>query len=249
MHGAGWEGGRDVDVPPGQPGGGGGGVPAASTNPTPTPPAQRLPARRNTRSCTPTPAVTARPPPLPAVWYVSRPVVLAAACLLILAPLLSLRDLGRLGPMSTAGGASIAATCTIPSPAMCTASTPRLPRHPTPQGWSSPAALLLQWWASLVSPSPSARLEGGGLLRFSGLPWVGWVVGWVGGREAARTTGGRAVLTGKRLSPALLPPLLSSPPSDFHWLPTPDMVGDTLQHQAVTLLSVLPVISLSFICQ
>ena len=33
------------------------------------------------------------PHPL-AVWYVSRPFVLALACLLALAPLLSLRDLG-----------------------------------------------------------------------------------------------------------------------------------------------------------
>lgn len=39
----------------------------------------------------------------PSVWFVSRPFVLAVACLLVLAPLLSLRDLGRLGPMSTAG--------------------------------------------------------------------------------------------------------------------------------------------------
>lgn len=33
-------------------------------------------------------------PLLTAVWYVSRPFVLALACLLVLAPLLSLRDLG-----------------------------------------------------------------------------------------------------------------------------------------------------------
>lgn len=32
--------------------------------------------------------------PRPAVWFVSRPFVLAVACLLVLAPLLSLRDLG-----------------------------------------------------------------------------------------------------------------------------------------------------------
>jgi hypothetical protein len=34
---------------------------------------------------------------------VSRPFVLALVCLAVLAPLLSLRDLGRLGPMSSAG--------------------------------------------------------------------------------------------------------------------------------------------------
>lgn len=39
----------------------------------------------------------------PSVWFVSRPFVLAVCCVLVLAPLLSLRDLGRLGPMSTAG--------------------------------------------------------------------------------------------------------------------------------------------------
>ena len=33
----------------------------------------------------------------------SRPFVLGVACLLVLAPLLSLRDLARLGPVSTAG--------------------------------------------------------------------------------------------------------------------------------------------------
>ena len=36
------------------------------------------------------------------MWYVSRPFVLGLVCLAVLAPLLALRDLGRLGPMSTA---------------------------------------------------------------------------------------------------------------------------------------------------
>ncbi|PSC67577.1 hypothetical protein C2E20_8765 [Micractinium conductrix] len=99
----------------------------------------------------------------PSVWYVSRPVVLAAACLLILAPLLSLRDLGRLGPMSTAG----------------------------------------------------VVIAGGFAASVVGVTGIAIAKGQIG---------------------------------DFHWLPTPDMMGDTLQHQAVTLLSVLPVISLSFIC-
>lgn len=44
----------------------------------------------------------ATPPPA-AVWFVSRPFVLGVACLLVLVPLLGLRDLGRLGPMSSAG--------------------------------------------------------------------------------------------------------------------------------------------------
>lgn len=66
-----------------------------------------------TPACLPAccPAAASRlpaPPPFlcarsAAVWYVSRPFVLAAVCATILAPLLSLRDLGRLGPMSTAG--------------------------------------------------------------------------------------------------------------------------------------------------
>lgn len=39
----------------------------------------------------------------PSVWYVGRPFVLGVTCLAVLAPLLSLRDLGRLGPMSSVG--------------------------------------------------------------------------------------------------------------------------------------------------
>lgn len=39
------------------------------------------------------------------------------------------------------------------------------------------------------------------------------------------------------------------PAADFHWLPTPDMLGHTVQQRLVNLLAVLPVISLSFICQ
>jgi len=39
------------------------------------------------------------------------------------------------------------------------------------------------------------------------------------------------------------------PRADFHWLPTADMLGHTPQQQLINLLAVLPVISLSFICQ
>lgn len=38
-------------------------------------------------------------------------------------------------------------------------------------------------------------------------------------------------------------------PADFHWLPTPEMLGSSAPEIAVRLLAVLPVISLSFICQ
>ena len=37
--------------------------------------------------------------------------------------------------------------------------------------------------------------------------------------------------------------------ADFHWLPTADMLGHSPGQVAVALLAVLPVISLSFICQ
>jgi hypothetical protein len=50
-----------------------------------------------------------------------------------------------------------------------------------------------------------------------------------------------------------LPPRPCGPPfpslSDFHWLPTADMLGDSPAQVAVNLLAVLPVISLSFVCQ
>lgn len=38
-------------------------------------------------------------------------------------------------------------------------------------------------------------------------------------------------------------------PADFHWLPTEEMLGSSAPEIAVRLLAVLPVISLSFICQ
>lgn len=99
----------------------------------------------------------------PSVWFVSRPFVLGVACLLVLAPLLSLRDLGRLGPMSTAGVA-------------------------------------------------------------------------IAGGFAASVVAVTAIAIGK------------GEIGDFHWLPTPDMLGHSVQQRLVNLLAVLPVISLSFIC-
>ena len=38
-------------------------------------------------------------------------------------------------------------------------------------------------------------------------------------------------------------------PADFHWLPTAEMLGGSAGEVFVNLLAVLPVISLSFICQ
>ncbi|KAI7843114.1 hypothetical protein COHA_003285 [Chlorella ohadii] len=99
----------------------------------------------------------------PSVWFVSRPFVLAVACLLVLAPLLSLRDLGRLGPMSTVGVAIAGCFAT-----------------------------------SVVAVT------------------------------------GIAIFKGQL--------------GDFHWLPTPEMLGSSAPEIAVRLLAVLPVISLSFIC-
>ena len=49
-----------------------------------------------------------------------------------------------------------------------------------------------------------------------------------------------------------LPASLSSLPPhrpDFHWLPTAEMLGHSPGQVAINLLAVLPVISLSFICQ
>lgn len=39
------------------------------------------------------------------------------------------------------------------------------------------------------------------------------------------------------------------PCADFHWVPTADMLGHSPSEVAVNILAVLPVISLSFICQ
>jgi hypothetical protein len=46
-----------------------------------------------------------------------------------------------------------------------------------------------------------------------------------------------------------LSPRFPSAPPDFHWLPTEDMMGSTPTSVLVNLLAVLPVISLSFVCQ
>ena len=49
--------------------------------------------------------------------------------------------------------------------------------------------------------------------------------------------------------PAPSRPPATLPAADFHWLPTAEMLGSSPTEVAVRLLAVLPVISLSFICQ
>lgn len=99
----------------------------------------------------------------PSVWYVSRPFVVGALCVLCLAPLLSLRDLALLAPASTAA-----------------------------VGVAGAFAL------SVLGITGAALWEG---------------------RLAA-----------------------------FRWLPTREALGGDATHIVITLLAVLPVISLSFVC-
>uniref|UniRef100_A0A1D2A8A4 Amino acid transporter transmembrane domain-containing protein n=2 Tax=Auxenochlorella protothecoides TaxID=3075 RepID=A0A1D2A8A4_AUXPR len=99
----------------------------------------------------------------PAVWYVSRPVVVGALCVLCLAPLLSLRDLALLAPASTA----------------------------------------------------AVGVAGAFALSVLGIA-------------------GRAAWTGRLAA--------------FRWLPSAEALGGSPARIALTLLSVLPVISLSFVC-
>ena len=149
--------------------------------------------------------------------------MLAVCCVLVLAPLLSLRDLGRLGPMSTAGvvvaggfAVSVVGITGIAIAKGQVGGARRPPATPCRREYS-----LEQLWRLLRASC--RRHPPGADLQPTCLPALP--------------------------CPSLPPSPFLCPLADFHWLPTAEMMGDTPSQVAVNLLAVLPVISLSFICQ
>lgn len=176
--------------------------------------------------------------------------MLGVTCLAVLAPLLSLRDLGRLGPMSSVGvgtaGFFAASVVAVTGIAMFKG---QLGGEPALPGW----CVRVRGMLARCSSGPMQRVcesfaAGGNICCCPCLPLACVMLLHV----VPNTLASALTSPCPCLNPApclYLSPRLPSAPPDFHWLPTDDMMGSTPTSVLVNLLAVLPVISLSFVCQ